>query len=534
MNLNSYQETAVTCEDSRILCLAGAGTGKTTVLIERILRKIENGADPRSILVLTFTNAAAFEMKERFIKRSTSKSIPEFRTFHSFCYSLLARDKAVRLKLGYSTVPKIADESEHKRVTKEAAMQVNVNLSSDKLNGKKSLTRTEQFQLELVQKATKRLLKAKNLITFDILCYDVCALFENGDECIEKYKANFKYLFVDEFQDTDIRQWRFVKSFENSDIFVCGDALQALYAFRGADSSIIKSLAEDTEWTTIKLPMNYRSGSKIVEFANNMSTYAKDSYRISMLHCREGSSVKVVEYKNDLHRGEIPNQCLLKCEQLARTLTGSVAYLFRTNAEVASLQNYFDSVNISYVSGKQDIDVPNILRSLYNNEFFVSWLSTFLNADSYAEYLRLVFVREQSGEAFGLDEFLSNFGHLKLISERVDTVSQIRTRIKMCDSLDSILKLLSENLHIQINKPEIKLEKYSDLIDYILNNLIDSTYSSTIYIGTIHSSKGLEYENVILCGVDGKSFPLTNEENNNVYYVGITRAKESLYIMKEK
>ena len=116
--LNKEQSVAVMSDDKKILCLAGAGTGKTFSMIERIARLVSSGVDPASILALTFTNAAAFEMRSRFQNRCKGCTIPEFRTFHSFCYSLMAVDKEVRRKLGYTQMPSLATDSNKKQIEK--------------------------------------------------------------------------------------------------------------------------------------------------------------------------------------------------------------------------------------------------------------------------------------------------------------------------------------------------------------------------------------------------------------------------------
>lgn len=295
-SLNEQQQKAVDLNADKILCLAGAGTGKTFCMLSRISRLVDDGADPSSILVLTFTNAAAFEMRERYKRNHSERVVPEFRTFHSFCYSIISRDGNVREALGYTKVPKIATDAELHRIETLAKEKCGTKLSNDKIKGKVPLTPKEQFELDVYNKCVDKILKSSGLITFNILCYDVCDLFVTDHESILDYKERYKYLFVDEFQDTDPRQYDFITSFKDSSLFVVGDALQAIYSFRGADSSIIMGLANSSDWQTVKLFKNYRSTEEICDFANSNSNYADDSYRIEIEGQRYGSiAVSVTE-----------------------------------------------------------------------------------------------------------------------------------------------------------------------------------------------------------------------------------------------
>ena len=167
-NLNAGQLEAVNSKSKKILCLAGAGTGKTHTMIERISR-IASEENPESILALTFTNAAAFEMKERYIKRNPGKRVPEFRTFHGFCYSVICRNSSVRTKLGYSTIPSICTEAQVKQIETRARLELNIKLSSIKLSGKTPVTDPrEVFQLNNFKKRVNQIMKTEG--TSAILC----------------------------------------------------------------------------------------------------------------------------------------------------------------------------------------------------------------------------------------------------------------------------------------------------------------------------------------------------------------------------
>ena len=161
MGANEQQLAAINSDDRTILCLAGAGAGKSFTLVNRISRLVNSGTDPKSILALTFTNAAAFEMGEKYKKlcvTSATKGQPEFRTFHGFCYSLLVKDKVIRERLGYTKVPEICDDNKLKQLKSQAKLMTNCNLSETKMEEKIPLTKQEKYLLDLYRKALKKLI----------------------------------------------------------------------------------------------------------------------------------------------------------------------------------------------------------------------------------------------------------------------------------------------------------------------------------------------------------------------------------------
>lgn len=226
--LNRAQSEVVQSDAEKLLVLAGAGTGKTTTMLARISRLVdENKVDVQSILVLTFTNAAACEMRDRYRRSHHNQQTPTFCTFHSFCYSLIASNKDIANRLGYfKGTPDIADSTMLRKIHTMCKQKCSVKLSDDKLNGKVAVSKKEQFEKELYWKQYNKLLREQNLITFDIMCYEVCKLFSSNAVVIADYKKRYKYIFVYEFQDTDPKQWDFVSSFTHSNLFVCGDAKQ--------------------------------------------------------------------------------------------------------------------------------------------------------------------------------------------------------------------------------------------------------------------------------------------------------------------
>lgn len=526
--LNKEQQQAVDSTYSKILCLAGAGAGKTATMIERISRLVKEGADPQSILVLTFTNAAGFEMRERYRQSHEGQVvIPEFRTFHAFCYSLLIKDNAVRKALGYSKVPTIAEEGAVKNIEKKAKMQCNIKVSDAKLRGEVSpATKQEEYEIELYKTAVNRLIKQENIITFDVLCYDVAELFVNDDPCIQRHKKQYKYIFVDEFQDTDPKQIRFLNSFKDGDFYFCGDCLQNIYKFRNCSNDTIKLLARDDSWEKIKLFNNYRSTNQICEFANKMSTYAEGEYRIEMKGQRDGVPVKKIGGSNVSWKNVVDIDHVSMLIDMIREHPGEeCAVLCRSNREVQYLSSAFDDAGLAYVTGKRNEDAVHILKSVFNNDYMLDWLSTFLTADKYAEYVRLAAQVENPDIRW----FATVYGKLPGVNERGKRIVEIRKILKQSTSFVTkavdILKVLEVKDALLDGCPESNEEVIQYLIEYL-----ESSVSADCYLGTIHSSKGLEYDAVYVMGVNDKQFKLLNEEMLNLYYVAITRAKNRLVV----
>lgn len=525
--LNDQQQAVVDSNADRLLVLAGAGAGKTFTMLERINRLVQEGISPNNILVLTFTNKAAFDMRDRYKRSHSNKIIPEFRTFHSFCYHLLVIDRGIREHLGYSQPPSVGDAGTIKRIETEAKMQCGIKLSEAKLLGEVACsTMKEKQELELYKKCVKKLMKQKNIITFDILAKEVCELFTAGSELTIKYKQRYQYIFVDEFQDTDPHQIKFISSFSGSKFYLCGDALQNIYAFRGCTNEVLKLLSKDDSWDKIRLFENYRSTKQICNFANNMSKYADKEYRIEMHGQRDGDAVEVIPGAHANWEAPVDSyhtKILLERLQ-SRNEDKDVAVLCRTNKEVKYICDQLKHAGILYSSGKRNEDALNILKSVNDNDYMLDWLSSFLTAEKYAEYIRLASQVENPDIVW----FASEYNQVPGIKERgkaiVDIRKVLRTKKAIVSKVADIFKILG------IKSGEIEaIETDEDILPTIID-MIESQGDQDVYVGTIHSSKGLEYDTVYVMGVDDRSFQLGTEDMNNLYYVALTRAKNHLVV----
>lgn len=472
LQLDAYQQAAVDSNDPHICCLAGAGSGKTAVMIHRIARIAKETNKPHHILALTFTNAAALEMKERYCKlvANLDDNIPEFRTFHAFCYSLIVNNPSICWKLGYSDVPAIADPAEIKTIEVKARAQCRL----------KSIKHLNPYQQKIFDKCVDRLLKQQNIISFDRLITRIVDMFLQDDPCILRYKDQYKYIFVDEFQDTDIMQWKFIQSFKTANIFVCGDALQNIYSFRGTTNEIIKQLSNDSSWTTVKLLNNYRSDRSIVKLANKYSSsYASDSYRIDMNNVsKHAGQCSIDKYPSIPYQEPVNIRGIDILTSRLQSDCGTHAILCRTNAEVTEMHNLLHKYHINPILRSRSTDIDSD-RYAKDENYRADWIASYLNSDQYNLY---------------------------------------------------IYKCLASP---ETSKLEILIQYFKDDANKIEAELLNSNpgiFGSDVYLGTIHSVKGLEFDNVHVINANQWSFLLNSEDAKNLFYVAITRAKHNLYI----
>lgn len=529
MDLNAEQQHAVECNDKHILCLAGAGTGKTASLIARISRLVkENDNRGDHILALTFTNAAAAEMTRRFSDAMPlCASKPIFKTFHAFCYHLILTDNDVRHELGYERVPEVCEPDKIEQIINTLRTKLSIKISAKIIIDKDNATPTTKWAFDLFHKAFKQTLVKENLISFDQMSNWITELFVSDAPCIKKYKSQFKHILVDEFQDTDPLQWKFVQTFDAANIFIVGDALQSLYSFRNADATIIQNLANDENWTTIKLFKNYRSTSQICNFANKISHYADGSYRIEIDSSISGPEV-VVESGMPITRFQSVSPEIIDdiVSELPK-LDGSIAILCRTNREVDTIVHELNTQDIVCTSGSTNKQALDIFQSGRDNEYFEMKLTSMLSAEQYANYVKYTTVNDINDVPTKIHVICDNFATTS-IREFYTKVIQLRRIINSTQNLFSASVSMLETLGLP-SFSEFAGQTRDELIDYIYAK-IQSESKDQLYVGTIHSSKGLEYDNVLLINVGGPTFQLNNIDNLNCYYVGITRARHFLKI----
>ena len=523
--LNTEQLQAVNSNSDRILCLAGGGAGKTRVLIERISRLVSDGVAPSSILTLTFTNAAAAEMRSRYENSHVGQEIPEFKTFHAFCYSLMCKDPAIRSALGYTTAPGIASEEQEKVIEKQVLLQCKIDLSKDKLINRIGLTRQEQQQVELYDKAKNRQMLMHNVITFDALNEKVSELFASGHPATKPYVEQYKYIAVDEYQDTDPVQTRFLNAFPEANLYFTGDTLQNIFSFRGTSNELIKVLANTPDWEVIKLSTNYRSTNQICDYANEFSKkYADISYRVVMKGTRDGAKVTTKLVNGPAKYSAVDSKDISDVIKELEGLSGTSAILCRTNREVSAIVSYLKDKGIEYTTNRED-RFQKLIEGAISDSYAKDYLAAYLPSNKYGEYIKLA-TQTKSAD---LNWFLGLYGDIPQVAADAKKIAELR-RIaeKFCSMEDKVAAAAKVLGVVKIPVPD-KLCTGLEFLKHLKSTVSAST-SSELYVGTIHSVKGLEYDNVFVMNVGSYNFKLNTEDEKNLFYVAITRAKNKLFV----
>lgn len=600
--LNREQRQAVECLEGPLLVLAGAGSGKTRVLTYRIANLIEHGVRPWNILALTFTNKAAREMRER-----TESLVGAFArdmwvmTFHSLCARLL-RMEIEKLGDGYdrnfviyddgdqisiieSILKNFGMEPKEKRLYKDAISDVkNKGIAPEDYFGAQFMNAAGK--LRVYREYESRLRKA-NALDFDDLIGKTAELFERLPEVLEKYRDKFKYVLVDEYQDTNYPQYRLIQLLcaEHRNICVVGDDDQSIYGWRGADIRNILEFEQDFSGAkVIRLEQNYRSTGTVLEAANaviknNMGRKEKK------LWTEKGMGSKItVNCLND-ERREAEYVCRTINEGIANGKRYSdFAVLYRMNVQSRILETVLLSYGIPhkvyggqrFYERKEIKDILAYLRLVANPADDVA-LQRIINvpprgigsttvktlAASAAGKQKPMLVIAKSGE--GLEKKVTD--KLRPFTELMGTlcekyesgsVYELASQVVFLtgyreylanegkqeakDRYDNILELLGNIKEIEESISEETDGLQAFLESVALMSDIDAMQddgNGVVSLMTLHSAKGLEFDNVFITGMEDGIFPTSRatfeqsgmEEERRLFYVGITRAREKLYLL---
>ena len=372
--LNEVQREAVINTEGAVMIIAGAGSGKTRVLTYRIAHLIEKGIDPFNILSLTFTNKAAREMKERIAKvvGNEAKNL-WMGTFHSV-FARILRSEAE--KIGYPQNFTIYDTDDSKGLIRDILKEQNLDdkvykpslvlnrissaknnlfnwkdyqdnselTSDDNASGKPKLG-------QIFELYAKRCFKA-GAMDFDDILFNTYKLFQLHADVLYKYQVKFKYVMVDEFQDTNFAQYIIVKrlSAQHENVCVVGDDAQSIYAFRGANIQNILNFEKDyPELKTFKLEQNYRSTKMIVQAANSVITHNRNQLKKDVwTDNSNGEKIRVLRALSDNEEGNQVAQCIFQDKMTKQLYNKDFAILYRTNAQSRSMEEALRRININY------------------------------------------------------------------------------------------------------------------------------------------------------------------------------------------
>lgn len=595
-SLNDRQKEAVVNTDGPMLILAGAGSGKTKVLTTKVAYLIEEkNIDPNNILAITFTNKAAKEMKERIFKlEGNSAFYIQISTFHSFGLKILKENCEL---LGYEKNFTILDSDDSLSIIKKIIKELNIdankynpkaikNVISNNKNEiidpeKYSLyvnTDFDEIALEVYRKYEKSL-KINNAVDFDDLLILPLKLFNNNPGVLQKYQEKYKYVFIDEYQDTNEPQYILSKmiSAKYKNITVVGDADQAIFTWRGANYKNILNFEKDyKDAKVVLLEENYRSTKTILNAANNVIKNNKVRKEKNLWTQNEEGS-KITYYKAFDEKDE-SNYVVNEIKKLIEKGVNpkDICVLYRANAQSRTVEEAFLTSNISYnivgsyafYNRKEIKDLIAYLKLIYNNKDDVSLLRV-INypkrgiGNKAIENLAIksnvldksLYEVIDSGKELEfknmIEEIKKEESHLTL-TELIDMVldkSGMKKSLEDEKSIEADIRL--ENLEefksiakaMEINEGIVSLEELLDklaLVSDVSEQKNDNEDKVTLM--TMHAVKGLEYDYVFVVGVEEGLFPHSNslesndelEEERRLCYVAITRAKKKLYLINAR
>ena len=605
--LNDKQYEAVTKTQGPCLVIAGAGSGKTKVLTHKIAYLIEHeGAKPWDILAITFTNKAANEMKERITNLigEAAKDI-WMGTFHSICVKILRRFID---RIGFDSSFIIFDTSDQKTLVKGCLRDLGIDdkmftdrsVLSEISNAKNEMLEPDQYQLRAngdfrkekiatVYELYQKRLKENNAIDFDdIINYTIKILLENPD-IMEYYSNKFKYVLVDEYQDTNKSQFTLVTMLasKHGNITVVGDNDQGIYSFRGADISNILNFEKDFPGTKIiKLEQNYRCTGNILKAANAVIKNNEVKYKKELwTQNEEGNLPKVYQAKNEYDEGAYVVEQIEHLKREEYYKYSDFAILYRMNTQSRAIEDILRRENIPYkiIGGlkfyerKEIKDIIAYLRLIQNGNDNLS-LKRIINEPKRGigktsldkvEQLSMqtgisMYEIIKNAEQYGLNrvylnsrEFVNCIEELKAKKEELPISELIKQTLKKSGYTKALenentieaenrIENLDEFLTVAIEFEEQEAENtLSAFLEGItLSSDIDNLEEDEDYVTlmTLHSAKGLEFPVVFLVGMEEGIFPgyksisepTELEEERRLCYVGITRAKEHLFLTCSK
>ena len=591
--LNDKQKEAVMHIDGPCLVLAGAGSGKTKVLTERIVNLINNGVSPFNILAITFTNKAAREMRERVYNSIEEEANKIFiGTFHSLGLKIVRENASV---IGYSNNVTILDRDDVNTLIKRFMKELNLDTEHypvKSILNKISFAKNEGLSPEEFDKFAKApldmaackvykmyesALKRSNSVDFDDLLILPLRIFKKDKSVLEKYQEHFKYILVDEYQDTNMVQYDMCKLLASKyrNLFVVGDMDQSIYSFRFANyMNVINFEKDNKDAKVIVLDENYRSTNNILNAANdviknnkerkekNLWSSKGDGDKIKYIRCdneQEEASTVVRLTKELLDKGEKPSE---------------IAVLYRTNGQSRVFEEAFLKENIPFkivgsyffYNRKEIKDLISYMHLIYNNNDDAS-LERVINVprrgigSKTIERLRReasisdksMFEVVSSGKELGFKNLIIDLTNESKNTDLVGLVdvildkTGIRKELEEKNDLESEIRLenLNEFKSIALafqEKGIFSLEEFLENISLVSDKNEYKEVDDGINLMTLHSAKGLEFNDVFLVGMEEGIFPHNRsfeseselEEERRLCYVGITRAKEHLWLMNAK
>lgn len=589
MHLDKNQLKAVKANERNVLVVAAPGSGKTTVIINRIKYLVDEvGVYPSNIIVITFTKAAALNMKNRYINTFNKESSPFFGTFHGLFYKILLREGAnINIIEGYITnkiiegvLRKYSDEVNEDRV-KEAVNNISLfKTSGENINDFKPSIAKDIF-MECYD-AYDKYKKENNLWDFDDLTIKVLELFKNNKRIREGYKRVFKYILVDEFQDCDDLQIEFLKLMtegEENSLFAVGDEDQCIYSFRGSKPEYMVSF--DKTFKSAKkyyLHINYRSNKNIIESSKKVISFNKERNKKDIQWYKDKDGIILCKgvYDERIQGDEISGKIRAFYNKSSYRYKENIV-LYRTNMEAMSVIDSFIRNKIPFTLLDKEYNFFNhfICKDLlsylslamnpYDREAFINIIN---KPFRYVSKTSIAYIREYKYEkdTFDiliekddtppfqrkkLDELKRDFNYIKK-SSLSSGIQYIVTDMGYIDYLKTYTERFGGNIEdLEEIVEEFKMSassfktifEFFEHVDEVGKKIEESKRNKTddrVLLSTIHGVKGMEFENVFLINCNEDTMPHSSskeeniEEERRLFYVGITRAIDNLFLFVPK
>lgn len=601
-SLNEQQQKAVLHTEGPLLLLAGAGTGKTKVLTSRIANIIhQNLASPQNILAVTFTNKAAKEMQERVHNLVSSYGL-NIGTFHSMAARIL-RDQIKHLNLGLNSRFTIISQGDQLRLIKDIVKLKNIDTKKyapklihivisrwkdqGLLPNKLSSSDTNlplQHVAKLVYEEYQKNLLISNVVDFgDLLLYNN-ELFIKNPEILKYYQEKYRYILIDEYQDTNVVQYLWARMLASLSKNICcvGDDDQSIYGWRGAEVGNILRFEKDfLNATIIKLEQNYRSTLPILAAASNVINNNKNRHGKTLWTDKEsGEKIKIISCWNDKEEARYIASEIARLVREGRYSAGNIAILVRAGFQTRRFEEAFINSAMPYkiIGGLRFYERMEIRDVL-------AYIRIALNQNDNLALERIINVPKRAIGAvtlnkiklYALEKNISNFAAIKEMLEdgeiktkSYETLKDLFTKISnwherfSFDAPINVTKaILDDSRYLEmlqeekteealgrienINEMLRAIAEFNDIHDFIEhsslvmeNEVLETNYGGSVTIMTLHGAKGLEFDVVFLPGWEEGVFPSQRsldeegekglEEERRIAYVGITRAKKELYI----
>ncbi|NMW21864.1 MAG: UvrD-helicase domain-containing protein [Chlorobiaceae bacterium] len=602
-DLNEVQRNAVIATTGPVMVLAGAGSGKTRVITYRIAYLIRNeGVDPQNILALTFTNKAAGEMRHRvdtLLHQGSSRGL-WIGTFHSVFARLLRNYIDL---IGYDRNFSIFDSDDSKSLIRQSMTELNISVDAVPLNtvqglisrAKNSFILPAEFHRNAAdynqQKASQiyelyaRKLKENNALDFDDLLIKPLELFSVRPEILSELQDSFRYIMIDEYQDTNRAQYLVAKMLgaRHRNIFVVGDDAQSIYSWRGADISNILNFQDDYhDALTFKLVENYRSTGTILKAANSVISRNQRQIKKELIsHRNEGEPLTLIEAYNERNEAEKIGEHIRRMRLKQEYEYRSFAIFYRTNAQSRVLEDvmrqskipYKIFGSVSFYKRKEIKDAVAYLRFILNErdgesllriinfpprkigDVSIGKLKEFAEEKGASLYEAIQRADEGGFQARlvnALTSFCTVIEALKELAQN-GTVYEVLNELFSLTSIPLLLQAENtpESLARHENLQELlsMARDFSDhnpdngtLGDFLENISLASDYEETqdsdnyVSLMTVHAAKGLEFPVVFVTGLEERLFPLhcyepeELEEERRLFYVAVTRAQEKIFL----